>query len=91
MLKGGAVVDQRTAVLALDRQLGQPRRDIEGGQRPGAGGDVLGTTGHFAHQIGEQIQFDRQRLVGRAADLVLEFGELDRRRNAPTTQWSADG
>ena len=69
-------VDLRPHVVALDRERGERRRDIEHGERLGGALDRLGGAGHLRGEPLENLELDAQRAVGRAGDLRFEFGEF---------------
>ena len=61
------------------RELGERRREIEGGKCRRGGGDLGAARHHLADEILVEAQFERQGPLGGAGDLGFELGQLGRR------------
>ena len=78
-LEPGAAIDVRPHPIAVDGAFGMRRREIQGGERGGRGGDLLPPRHDLADEILEEPQFQRERALGGAGDLAFELAEFDRR------------
>ena len=76
-LEGGRTVDPRALPALRGGELGQGGGHVERGERGGGAGGLLGAARHLAHQVVEQLQLDRQRLVGGGGNLLLQIRQLD--------------
>ena len=72
-------VDHRPRPPFALGELGERRRDIEGGERRRRPLQRVGRGHHRRDEVGEDGELDRERPFGGAGDLLLELGELRRR------------
>ena len=77
-VKDQRIVQNRTAVVFFDGQIGQSRADVKLRQRLGRARNVIGSNRDVLNQIVEYFNFHRQRLVGRTADFIFQIGQFDR-------------
>ena len=78
-LEGRRAIDQRALPPFGGGQLRQGGGHVEFGQCARGAGGLFGAARHLAHQVVEQLELDRERLVGGRGDLLLQIRQFDRR------------
>ena len=75
-VEGRGAVHLRAGVAVFDGEFGEGGGNIERGQGRRGFGDQFGLRHHFLHQIGEELQFQRQRFSGGLGDFLLKIGKF---------------